>query len=165
MGSFLNGKHTLILNSEHCRVSVGFENSPVESATVMQWVDFVFCFFDFMIYTAELFTRCGRGQVYVVEITNSIKHLQMTLFLLSLRCKSWEDLRLDERPVHSRKQHLVFFCLPLLTLSLRSKRMNAQSCALSPTKLRKILALEKKPLGEKGSVILVFRKNTDLLLK
>lgn len=42
MGSFLNGKHTLILNSEHCRVSVGFENSPVESATVMQWVDFVF---------------------------------------------------------------------------------------------------------------------------
>lgn len=128
---------------------MGFEDSPVESATVMQWVDFVFCFFDFMIYTAELFTRCGRGQVYVVEITNSIKHLQMTLFLLSLRCKSWEDLRLDERPVHSRKQHLVFFCLPLLTLSLRSKRMNAQSCALSPTKLRKILALEKKPLGEK----------------
>lgn len=117
MGSFLNGKHTLILNSEHCRVSVGFENSPVESATVMQWVDFVFLFFWLHDLHCRIIYKMWSRTSLCGEITNSIKHLQMTLFLLSLRCKSWEDLRLDERPVHSRKQHLVFFCLPLLTLT------------------------------------------------
>lgn len=71
-----------------------------------------------------------------VEMIDAIPPFsRMTLFLLSgeKKCAFGEGL-LETSP--RREQHLLCLCLPLRAVSLSSKPMDAQSCALSPNKLR-----------------------------